>query len=162
MILKSLEYTKSIQTEDKMATIHTDSRTTLDSLKNNNIHTSLIEEIRRKVTEMEITDWKIKFCWVKAHIGIQRNELANTLAKEAAANTDITECYHKVPKSVVKSELEATSVAKWQRERDLTTKGQITKAYFPVVAQRLDMKINLTQNFTTMVTGHENIKSYLY
>jgi hypothetical protein len=103
--------------------------------------------------EMEITGWKIKFCWVEAHIAIQGNELADTFAKEAEANTDITECYQKGPKSVVKSELDATSVAKW---------GQITKAYFPVVALRLNMKINLTRNFTTVVTGHGNIKSYLY
>ena len=51
------------------------------------------------------TNWKIQFCWVKAHIGIQGNELDNTLAKEVATNTDIKECYKKVPKSVVISEL---------------------------------------------------------
>jgi hypothetical protein len=50
-ILRELEYTENIlvETEDKTATIHTDSRTTLDSLKSNNIHTLLIEEIRRKL-----------------------------------------------------------------------------------------------------------------
>jgi hypothetical protein len=32
----------------------------------------------------------------------------------------------------------------------------------PEVAQRLTIKINLTRNFTTMVTGHGDIKSYLY
>jgi len=47
-ILKSLEYIESIQTDDKTATIHTDSRTKLDSLKNN-IHTSL----RRDKTESD-------------------------------------------------------------------------------------------------------------
>jgi hypothetical protein len=67
-----------------------------------------------------------------------------------------------VPKSVVESELEAKSVEKWQREWDQTTKGQITKDYFPTVAGRLNMKINITQNLTTMVTGHRNIKTYLY
>jgi hypothetical protein len=49
-----------------------------------------------------------------------------------------------------------------QREWDTTTKGRITKDYFPKVAERLHTKIHLTQHFTTMVMGHGNIKSYLY
>jgi len=75
-------------------------------------HTFLIEKIRRKVTGMEKIDWKIQFCWVKAHVGIQGNELTDTLAKEAVTNADITECYNKIPKSVVKSELDVISVEK--------------------------------------------------
>jgi len=54
------------------------------------------------------------------------------------------------------------SVEKWQRDWDQTTKGQITKEYFPIVADRLNMKTNITHNFTTMVTGHGNIRSYLH
>jgi hypothetical protein len=41
-------------------------------------------------------------------------------------------------------------------------KGAITKEYFLVVAERLKMKINITQNFTTMVTGQGNIRPYLH
>jgi len=48
-------------------------------------------------TELEQTEWKIQFCWVKAHVGIQGNELADTLAKGAATNLDIPECYNRVP-----------------------------------------------------------------
>jgi len=106
--------------------------------------------------------WKIQFCWVKAHVGIQGNEIAGTLAKEAGTNEDIIEFYKKVPKSVVLSELGGISVEKWQREWDQITKGAITKEYFPVVTERLKMKINITQNFTTVVTGHGNIRSYLH
>ena len=50
----------------------------------------------------------------------------------------------------------------WQSEWDSTTKGTITKLYFPKIADRLKLKINVTPNFTTMVTGHGNIKSYWY
>jgi len=60
------------------------------------------------------------------------------------------------------SELGEISVEKWQREWDQTTKGKITKEYFPIVADRLNMKINITHNFTSMVTGHRNIRSYLH
>jgi len=121
----------------------------LDSLKNSSIRTFLIEEIRRKFTEIGKTNWKIQFSWVKAHVGIQGNE-------------DIKESYKKVPKSVVISELGEISVDKRQKEWDQTTKGEITKEYFPVVTDRLNMKINFTHNFTTIVTGHGKIRSYLH
>ena len=86
--------------------------------------------------------------------------MADTLAKEAATNADIKECCKKVPKSVVLSELGGISVEKWQREWDQTTKGEITREFFPIVAESLKMKINITQNFTTTVTGHRNVSSY--
>jgi hypothetical protein len=84
------------------------------------------------------------------------------MAKEAGTNADIRECYKKVPKSVVLSELGGISVEKWQTEWDKTTKGEITREYFPVVTGRLKMKINITPKFTTMVTGHGNVRSYLH
>jgi len=43
-----------------------------------------------------------------------------------------------------------------------TTKGSITKGYFPNVEERLKMKINLTQNVTAIVTGHGKTKAYLH
>ena len=45
---------------------------------------------------------------------------------------------------------------------DRTTEGATTKLYFPKVADRSKLKINVTLNLTMMVTGHGNIKSYLY
>ena len=51
---------------------------------------------------------------------------------------------------------------KWQIEWDRTTKGVTTKLYFPKVADRLELKIRVTPNLTMMMTGHSNIKSYLY
>jgi len=50
----------------------------------------------------------------------------------------------------------------WQRKWETTNKGGITTEYFPEVRERLHTKINLTQNFTTMVMGRGNIKSYLH
>jgi ribonuclease HI len=130
-ILRPLENTENIQTEVKTATIYTDSRMTLDSLKNSNIHTFFVEEIRRKLTGMRKIVWKIQFSWVKAHVGIQGNELADTLAKEAATNADIIECYKNFPKSVVLSELGGINVEKWQRGMGPNDKRRNHKRILP-------------------------------
>jgi len=103
----------------------------------------------------------IDFHWVKAHAGNHGNELADQLAKEVASSTE-NESYKKIPKSTVIRELNEGSLIKWQREWDKTTKGQITKYFFPVMQDRLKMKIKVTPIFTTMTTGHGNIKSYLH
>jgi hypothetical protein len=135
---------------------------TMDSLKNNTNHTFLIEEIRKKLAEMGTTNWAIEFYWVKAHVAVQGNEVADTLAKEEATNADLIESYKKIPKSVVMRELSEISVETWQREWDLTTMGEITKDCFPLVAGRFNININITPNLTTIVTGHGNIRSYLH
>jgi len=50
-ILKALQHAVNIHAEVKKATVYTDSRMTLDSLKNTNIHTALVEEIGQQLTE---------------------------------------------------------------------------------------------------------------
>jgi len=114
-----------------------------------------------KVIEMEMQNWKIEFNSIKAQAGNQGNELADQLAKEAATNGHIDDCYKRIPKSTVIIELSNLSVTKWQSELDHTTKGAITKPFFPKIAGKLKIKINITSNFT-IVTGHGNIKSYMH
>ena len=41
-------------------------------------------------------------------------------------------------------------------------KRAITKSFFPKISDRLKVRINATPNFTAIVTGHGNIKTYLY
>jgi ribonuclease HI len=159
-ILKTLEYIQTAQTneEDKAVTLHSDSMTTQDALINTDIHTFLTEEIKQTVQEMETRELKIWFKWVKAHAGTSGNELADKLAKEASGKTDLPISYNRVPKSVIKRDLENTSVETWQRVWDTTTEGSTTKEYFPNVEERLKIKLNPTQNFT-IVTEHRKTKA---
>ena len=73
----------------------------------------------------------MEFRWTKAHAGHRGNEMADQRAKESARNKNIEECYIKIPKSVVMSEQKEQNVKWWQREWTETTKGAITKAFFP-------------------------------
>jgi ribonuclease HI len=59
----------------------------------------IIEEIRKKAIALEKSNWTIIFTWIKAHVGIYGNELADKLAKEAARNDDIS--FDRIPKSTI-------------------------------------------------------------
>jgi hypothetical protein len=71
-------------------------------------------------------------------------------------------CYNKIPKSETEHQEREKSIEKWQQQWDNTTKGLVTKEFFPNIKDRLKMKINLTPNFTAMVTGHGKTRSYLH
>jgi hypothetical protein len=69
---------------------------------------------------------------------------------------------NRIPKSAVLCELNKQSVIQWQSEWKRSSKGAITKSFFPNIADRLKLRINATPNFTAIVTGHGNIKTYLH
>ena len=49
-----------------------------------------------------------------------------------------------------------------ENQWDRTTKGLITKQFFPIIKDRLTTKIKLTPNFTALVTAHDKTKAYLH
>ena len=146
-----------METGVKVVLIHTDSQIFLQLLKNKKKHT-----IRTKINEMEQQKWSVEFTWIKAHAGHRGNETVHHLAKEAANNKKIAESYTKIPKSAILNELKENSVKQWQSEWENTTKGATSKLFFPTVEDRLNIRINATSKFTTITTGHGNIKSYFY
>jgi hypothetical protein len=50
------------------------------------------------------------------------------------------------------------SIAKWQNQWHRTTKGPATKQIFPIIKDRLTNKINLTPNFTAIVTAQVKLR----
>ena len=72
-IFKALEVIETIEIMEYSpctANIFTDSRISIDLLKNVNNHSYLIEETRKKISTLERANWTIEFSWVKAHISI--------------------------------------------------------------------------------------------
>ena len=58
-ILKALENIQYLDTDERTVQILTDSRIALESLKNRKSHAHLIEQIRKKVIELENHKWTI-------------------------------------------------------------------------------------------------------
>jgi hypothetical protein len=90
-------------------------------------------------------------------VGHCGNELADKLAKEAAGKDIIA--YSRIPMGEMAQQLRETSLKKWQMQWDRTTKALTTKEFFPNIKDRLNIKINLTPNFTAFVTSHGKTKS---
>ena len=160
-ILKALEYIQ-LNEEKKTVLLYTYNRISLQLLKNHKRRTHIIDQIMNKVMDMERDEWKVEFSWVKAHAGQRGNELADRLAKEASSSKDIEECYNRIPKSTVTSELKNQCLKQWRNEWETTTKGATTKSCFPKIEDRLQLRINPTPSFTATVTGQGNIKTYLH
>jgi transcriptional accessory protein Tex/SPT6 len=93
-------------------------------------------------------------------VTIYGNEIADRLAKEATQKHDVT--YRRIPKSAIKKNTRKESIRKWQRQWKETTKGAITKEFFPSVESRLADDLTLSPKVTTIMTGHGNIRSYLH
>lgn len=167
-IMKALDNIKRLRTigerplDERRIAIYTDSKITLDSLRNGSNHNNLIEGIRTNLRLVENDRWLVDFGWVKAHVGNYGNELADRLAKQAASDVDLQICYDKVPMSEVRNQLAVISKGKWESEWSTTSKGTLTKAFFPSVQDRLKLKIEVTPNLTTLLTGHGRLNAYFH
>jgi ribonuclease HI len=75
--LKTLEELQKMETPTgREATIYTDSKVTINSLKKKHAkHDHLIEQIRTTMRHLTSQTWTIHFRWVKAHVGIEGNEI---------------------------------------------------------------------------------------
>jgi ribonuclease HI len=113
-ILKDLEYIQTLKEEEKTALIPTDNRIALQLLQNQKRYTHLIDQIKKKVLDLERLDWKIEFSWIKAHVRQEGNETADRLAKEAARNKNVVECHNKIPKCSITRDLKGQYTKQWQ------------------------------------------------
>jgi hypothetical protein len=92
---------------------------------------------------------------------LELGELADQLAKKAANNGEGETAYSKIPKSVMIREIRDEGKLEWQKEWNASTKGKITKAFFPVI-DRKSKKLQMNIKLSTIVTGHGTLRAYYH
>ncbi|GBM75932.1 hypothetical protein AVEN_155438-1 [Araneus ventricosus] len=85
-------------TANEEVNIWSDSESSLQALKSFNVKSKITQEVQMTLLE----NARIRLDWVKAHIGIKGNEIADTLAKEAT--TDGIPASLPFPKSFLKKQ----------------------------------------------------------
>ena len=81
----------SLLHEDKSVVVHTDSLSSLTSLKNNDLSNNkgLKTNILHIIQQLQLQNRSVTFNWIPSHIGIPGNEKADQLAKNALHSTHI-------------------------------------------------------------------------
>ncbi|GBM49872.1 hypothetical protein AVEN_92140-1 [Araneus ventricosus] len=86
---------------------------------------------------------RIRLGWVKAHIGIKGNEIADTLAKEAT--TDGIPASLPFPKSFLKKQLLQLSLSRWQAEWD---NGETGRSVYRIIPKIYNKQLHWSRECT--------------
>jgi hypothetical protein len=134
-VLEKLEELQDGQGNDKRVAIYTDRKITLDLLQNTFKWNRLIEFIRNKMITLSHLKWIVHFGWVKAHAGIEGNELVHRLAKEAAVEGGPV-VYDRIPRETI-----ITREAKWTLDVatavDECGEGGSDQSFFPISEEQI-------------------------
>ncbi|GBN30928.1 hypothetical protein AVEN_183436-1 [Araneus ventricosus] len=99
---------------------------------------------------------RIRLGWVKAHIGIKGNQIADTLTKEAT--TDGIPTSLPFPKNFLKKQLLQLSLSRWQAEWD---NGETGRSVYSIIPKLSNKQLHWSRECIQFATGHGPFPSYL-
>ncbi|XP_045781946.1 uncharacterized protein LOC123878677 [Maniola jurtina] len=101
--------------------------------------------------------------WIRAHVGVEGNERADALAKEAARTKKTAPNYDKCPLSFIKHSIRKNTLEIWNKRYQNGETAALTKLFFPDVYSAFGVvrRTRLTPIHVQVLTGHGGFGHYL-
>ena len=158
----SLEYLTDHSVLPTSVTLHTDSQSSLQAIRDRENRSPIVNDIQNLLFHFKLMTTSISLYWTRAHVGTTGNERADQLAKSFLLQSSIFYPLN-APKSYIKRKLRIDTLNTWNRIWSLSEKGSWTRKIFPSVEQR--QKIGkIKHNFirTQFLSNHGKFGAYLH
>lgn len=143
-------------------TIYSDSRSSLDAIKERSNQHPLVVSIHEKLHQLR-GRLSVKFVWVRAHVGIDGNEAADVAAKDAASQRRAA-VYTSFPISYAKRHIKEETRKQWEREYLSAEQGSWTRRLLPTMKDVCRFRASTCCTFQTtqVLTNHGFHRQYLH
>ncbi|XP_037296687.1 uncharacterized protein LOC115455319 [Manduca sexta] len=155
---------EAVKSGREICSVLSDSRAALDTVADGTSLHPLAFKIRKNLRTLKERNKIINLFWIKAHAGMEGNERADELAKDAALKSKTKPQYSRCPVSYVKRQIRAESVDEWDRRYTEGETASTTKIFFPnvVEAHRIMKQTPIDPILTQVFTGHGGFSEYLH
>ncbi|XP_060806495.1 uncharacterized protein LOC132903133 [Amyelois transitella] len=144
--------------------VFSDSRSALETVADSGSTHPLALETRSHIKNSRNQGKIINLFWVKAHAGLQGNERADQLAREAALHSKRKPDYDLCPVSFVKRQIRDQSLREWNGRYVNGEAAATTKVFLPdaIAAYKIVKDLGPKAVLTQVLTGHGGFSEYLY
>ena len=163
-IQKSAQMLLDTKRENQSITFYSDSQASLAALNKLTLKSKTVEKCLNTLNELGKNN-KIHLRWVKAHVGIPGNEIADFLAKRGTSLGNGTIDDLPTPQIKQRNEINNFFYNKWTKAWKFYEQARQTKIWFPTsnikkTSQLLKMKRNNLGRLVQFFTGHNKLQRH--